>query len=225
MTNEKLAELRKIPSMGGHCIGEFLYELGLGHQGRGEVVEVGSWLGSSCAHLALGLSESRAQAWIHCYDRFQSNESECDKARAQGVPLSPGQDTIQVFLDNVLPIYPRIRAHKTDLLETRWDGTPIEIYVDDAAKRQRHFVHVMKTFGPSFIPGLTTVVLMDLNMYRHEKYTDDQREEFQVQRRIMDQMKDHFRETFADWPRSSMVSFKYDKRFDFASFDDVARRA
>jgi hypothetical protein len=201
--------------MGGRKIGEYLYRLGLNHQGKGHVVEVGSWLGSSCAHIALGLQESRSSVWIHCYDRFRSNESECEKSEAQGVVLQPGQDTEQVFLENVLPIYSRIRAHKTTLEKIEWDRQPIEVYIDDAAKQRSQFLHVMKTFGPSFIPGVTTLVLMDFNMFRNKNYSRRRRKRFRAQKQIMDRLKKYFRLTYSNWPRTSMVSFKYERPFDF----------
>jgi hypothetical protein len=217
----QLRELQRIPSQGGHKIGEFLYRLGREHRGLGDVVEVGSWLGSSCAHLALGLAHAGSQAWIHCYDRFRASKVECGKALKWNVELVPRQDTEPIFRRNVESIYPRIRAHKTDLREIVWDGGPIETYVDDAAKQRHLFLHVMQTFGPAFVPGATTVVLMDFNMYRHAKYTEKKRQQYRTQPRAMSMLRRNFRLVYLDWPRSSMACFRYERPLDFASFDRI----
>lgn len=221
LPREELETLARIPSMGGHLIGEFLYRLARQHRGRGDVVEVGSWLGSSCAYLSLGLRDAGSTAWIHCFDRFRANEAECEKARRAGCDLRPGQDTEPVFREHVSSIYPRIRSHKVDLREISWAGAPIEIYVDDAAKQRPQFMHVMNTFGPSFVAGVTTVVLMDLNMYRHDKYEPEKRIRFRSQKRIMATLGRHFRLLHSDWPRSSMVCFRYERPLDWSRFERI----
>lgn len=217
----QLEQLARIPSMGGNIIGEFLYRLGREHRGVGDVVEVGSWLGSSCAHIALGLSHAGSQAWIHCFDRFQASDTECAKAAKAGLELTPGQDTEPVFRRNVEDVYPRIRSHKTDVREIAWDGGPIEIYIDDAAKRRPHFIHVMQAFGPSFVPGATTLVLMDFSMYLHEHYAPERRVKYLTQKRTMSLLRRNFRLLHLDWPRSSMACFRYERPLDFSRFERI----
>jgi hypothetical protein len=220
MDEADLARLRSIPSMGGHVIAEYLYGLGLHHRGQGEVVEVGSWLGASCAPIALGLRTANASAGVHCFDRFRAGEEECAKAAKFGVEIHPGQDLTPIFLANVQPIYPNITAYKTDIRRITWDGRPIEVYIDDASKRHSNFIHVLQTFGPSFIPQVTTLVLMDFNLYRK---TDDpgRRRSFAAQKAIMDRLQDHFREVYTAWPRTSAVAFRYEKPFDFRRLSGV----
>jgi hypothetical protein len=212
----ELEALAAIPSMGGHKIGDYLYRLAREHRGRGAVVEVGSWLGSSCAHLALGLRDAGSDAWIHCYDRFEANDLECEKAARAGCVLTPGQDIEPVFWRHVGAIYPRIRACKVDLREATWNGGPIEIYVDDAAKSWRLFRHVLATFGPSFVPGVTTLVLMDFNMYRSPAYEPAKRVRLRAQKRIMDALGRHFRPAYTNWPRSSTAAFHYVRPVDWS---------
>jgi hypothetical protein len=221
MAPPDLAALRSIPSMGGHRIAAYLYELGLQHQGRGEVVEVGSWLGASCAPIALGLKTRGSTAGIHCFDRFSNSEEECERARKQGVNIDPGQDTTPIFLANVRPIYPNITAYKTKISRITWDGRPIEVYIDDASKKRASFVHVLRTFGPSFIPGLTTIVLMDFNLYRRKHHPPHLRRTFEAQKQIVDRLGDHLREVFTTWPRASAVAFRYEKAFDFRELSGI----
>lgn len=220
-SSEDLATLKRIPSMGGDLIGEYLYRLGREHRGQGDVVEVGSWLGSSCAHVALGLRDAGSKAQIHCFDRFHASDPECVKAANFGVELTPAQDTEPVFHKHVDWIYPRIRSHKIDVRDIAWDGGPIEIYVDDAAKQRRNFVHVMKTFGPSFVPGVTTLVLMDFSMFRRENYAPEKRLRYLAQKNIMRILRRRFKMLYSDWPRTSMACFRYVKPLDFSRFDGI----
>ena len=204
--------------MGGRGIGAYLYELGLGHQGRGSVVEVGSWLGSSCAYVSLGLKDAGSAAPVHCFDRFTYLGEKAELVGHLGLELN--QDLVPVFQSYVLPVYSNIHAHKTDILDIRWDGSPVEIYIDDASKKKAQFLHVLKTFGPSFIPGVTTMVLMDFNMYRKENvYAPEKIAQYRCQKDILDSLAGHFRLVESFWPAKSMASFRYEKKFDFGSLN------
>lgn len=148
--------LGRIPQMGGHKIGEPLTRWAA--ECRTHIVEIGCWLGAGTAHLALGAMESGAQ--VHTYDRFTANSSEVEKAGQQGVKLTAGQNTLPVVDTFLRPFAKCIVFHRGPIQACRWDGSPIGLYVDDAAKQKRTWMHVTRTFFPYLEDG-AVVVLMD----------------------------------------------------------------
>ena len=132
------------------------------------IVEVGCWLGAGTAQLALGLRvrQSAGRVRLHCYDRWQANVAEVEKAAHWGVVLSTGQDTLPHTRRTLEPFEVPVEFHQGDIMDARWEGGPISVYVDDASKKWRAFYHVLITFGPHWIPGKTVVVLMDYNIWK-----------------------------------------------------------
>ncbi len=132
------------------------------------IVEVGCWLGAGTAQLALGIRvrQSAGRVRLHCYDRWQANVAEVEKAAHWGVVLSTGQDTLPHTRRTLEPFEVPVEFHKGDIADARWEGGPISVYVDDASKKWQTFHHVLLTFGPHWIPGETVVVLMDYNIWK-----------------------------------------------------------
>lgn len=159
--------------------------------GAGVVVECGPWLGASTAIIAAHLGRPAA---IHSYDYFKARPGEVTKAAAQGLTLQVGQDTQPIF-ECHLAKYPNVTAHKGSILKASWNGEPVELYVDDASKVGPVFHHAMRTFGPSFIPGLTKLVLLDFNWL--DEHFGNQKV-YQYQHAFMDLYRAHFRRVLDD---------------------------
>jgi hypothetical protein len=202
-----------IPSMEGDESLSFLFDIAKELEDTGAVVECGSWLGGSIAPVAQALSEADSQIEIHCYDRWEADEVEVAKAAKDGISLTEGQDTLPIFLDYVDGIYPHIVPHKTDLLEATWTGQPISLFIDDASKDPRVFRKVMKTFGPSFVPGETVVVLMDYQIHKTTGSEINKRLR-RCQRNFIEANSESF-ERIADFENSSGVAFKYTTPLDW----------
>lgn len=164
---EQLAE--QIPSMGGLKIGDFLRGAARDDAIPGTaIVELGSWLGSGTAQLALGLRDRKDDHGIaiHCFDRWEADESEVAKASAAGLDIAVGQDTLPVVKDLLAPFDVPISYHQGWIQEQTWDGTPISVFVVDACKTSKPFFAALKTFGASWIPGTTVIFLMDYYYWR-----------------------------------------------------------
>ena len=133
-----------------------------------EAPEVGTWLGAGTAQLALGIREKPdpGEVSLHCYDRWRATPLEAEAAARWGVRLSVGEDTLPRTRRTLEPFNVPVRFHKGDILQSCWDGGPISVYVDDAAKSPREFCHMLLTFGPSWVPGQTVLVLMDYNFWK-----------------------------------------------------------
>lgn len=206
------ASATKIPTMVSEDVLEYIELIGALWTGRGVAVECGSWLGRSFAHLCDGLQLAGYDRVAHSFDRFEANPDEVAKAAAQGVELRAGQDTSGLFLDNVKPHYPGVRAHRGRIERAEWCGDPIEIFLIDAAKREAPFKATLQTFGPSFIPGVTVIGLMDFNF--HRKKAPPENEPYLYQRRMVESLGDRL-EVMRDWVEKDPAFFRYAGEVDW----------
>ncbi len=197
--------------MGGRKISGYLYKLASELEGIGAVVECGSWLGASCAPVAMAMRDRNSSAPIHCFDRWEASFVEV--ARVENLNLDFAQDLSKIFLGNISAIYSNVIAHKGELLNSKWDGSPVELQIDDANKGPREFYHMLRTFGPSWIPGKTKLVLMDYCYYEKQK-SGRERREFKCQKDFIDEHAEHF-EMLESLSGTSGVSFRYVKEMDF----------
>jgi hypothetical protein len=204
----------QIPSMGGTEIGAQLREAARRAPPKTSIVEVGSWLGAGTAQLALGLREREPDSaiGIHCYDRWEATEQEVEKAaRMKNLSLHVGQDTLPWVMHMLRPFGVPISFVKVDLRAATWDGGPISIYIDDAAKTPPKFLHVLKTFGPHWIPGVTLVVLMDFHFWR--KTGSDKHK---AQKRFIENYRDYF-DPVDGFRVDTNDAFLYKRTIDFGS--------
>lgn len=164
LTNTFL-DLDAIPSMGGREIGEFLHTAAKAVKAPASIVEVGAWLGAGTAQMAMATRSSDPMPKIHTYDMFTARSDEVRKAKADGISIELDHDTLPQVRSVLDPIGADITFHKGNILDYGWDGGPIGLYVDDAAKTPTLFYHVLDTFARSWIPGETIVVLMDYSYW------------------------------------------------------------
>ena len=217
-SNRKIDELERmaseIPSMGGTEIGLHLRKAARQAPAGTSIVEVGSWLGAGTAQLALGLREREmaGSVDIYCYDRWEANEPEVAKAlRMKNVNFKTGDDTLPWVMNALRPFAVPISFVKVDFRDAGWSGGPISVYVDDAAKTPQKFFHVLKTFGPHWMPGVTVVVLMDYHYW--ERTGDDKHK---CQKRFVENYRDHF-STIENFRFASSDAFLYRKKLNFDS--------
>jgi hypothetical protein len=131
--------------------------------GAGEVVDIGCWLGSSTLALVRGLErnpgEAARQRVVHAYDLFVWQEW-MDPIVA-GTDLAgrytPGESFLDEFERRVALHRDRIVVHAEDLLDTGWDGGPIELAFVDAMKTPELTAAIARDFFPSLVPGAVVV--------------------------------------------------------------------
>lgn len=157
-----------IPSMGGRKIGPVLRRVARAAPAGTSIVEVGCWLGAGTAQLALGIRdrEHAGDVTLHCFDLWRATLDETKKAARAGLRFTAFEDTLPHVRRTLEPFDVPIRFHQGDVLRARWGGEPISVYVDDVSKRLPVFCHSLATFGPSWIPGETKVLLMDFHSWR-----------------------------------------------------------
>lgn len=134
--------------------------------GRGAIVDLGSWFGSTTATLAMGLAENRRPsaegAVIDAFDRFVW-ESWMDAygEMAHLGPYEAGASFLSEFERVVQPWRNRIRLHVGDIRQQSWGGGPIELLLVDAMKSWEVTRHVVTDFFPSLLPQAGYVIHQD----------------------------------------------------------------
>ena len=164
----------EIPSMGGAKLAQLLRRSVREAPAGTAVVEVGSWLGAGTAQLAIGVGNRSPgePVTIHCYDRWKATAAEVKKACRNDVVLTEDGDLLPTVRDLLQPFQVPIHFHQGELSESRWNGQPIGVYVDDASKTPPLFCHALLTFGASWIPGQTVLILMDYHDWKKDNNRD-----------------------------------------------------
>jgi hypothetical protein len=163
--------LKKIPSMGGTEIGEYLQHYAGIVKADECIVEVGSWFGAGTYQLCQGAIKNRKYNQIFCFDQWTARKTEIEKAEKAGIILKSGE--------NILPYVQKNLSEFKNALDIEYyrgkiqsikefKGPKIGLYVDDAAKRKDNFDHVMKIFKPHFSKGCI-LILMDFYYFEHKK--------------------------------------------------------
>ena len=145
-------------------------------RGFGEIIDAGSFLGSSSYCLAKGLDENNTidikSGRLHAYDLFEIwREQETsykfmasELMRIFNISVADGESTLPIYMANVGALGRHIRINRGDITEMAWSGRPIEILFLDICKNRKVWKHVLRMFYPSLIPGLSIVVHQD---YHH----------------------------------------------------------
>lgn len=220
------AAVARIPSMDGRQLAGHLRAAAAQVPEGSCIVEVGSWMGSGTAQLAIGAKAARPVPSIHVFDRFRASRSEVVKADTGGVQLRKGQNTLPIVQKHLAPLDASIVFHRTKIKDISWQDGPIGLYVDDAAKGAADFNRVLRCFGPSWIPGQTVLVLMDYGFWKKFTETDPEKSErMRPQYDFVTAHPDHF-SVVAEDPiaGTSAAMFRYEKAFDFAALPVVEYR-
>ena len=171
MSIDLAAHAARFPSMGGSELGCYFRQVLPSLPAGSSIVEIGCWLGAGTAQLALAIRELGLadKLSLHCYDFWQASGGEVVDAAAAGVSFAPGQDTLPWVRSMLEPFGIDIHFHKGAIEAARWQHGPISFHIDDAAKFPSQFNHVVHTFGPSWIPGVTRLLLMDYHLWRKKR--------------------------------------------------------
>jgi len=158
------------------------------YSGRGEIVELGCWLGSSTISLAMGLEANSSvrnkSQRIHAYDIFIWYSMAGMQQNVVGTSLEEkykdGDSFLDEYLERINPWNHLIRVYPGDLAEIGWQQGEIECLFIDAMKSWELTNSIVKNFFPYLIPGVSLVIHQDfahyytswihLIMYRFREY-------------------------------------------------------
>jgi hypothetical protein len=141
------------------------------YAGLGEVVDLGSWLGSTTLALLKGLSNNNAfvqsKHLVHCYDLFIW-ESWMDSS-VRGTELEgkfkPGDSFVDEFNKRIQKYKSKTKTYAQDLTKTTWTAGDIEFLLVDAMKTPELVTAIYSTFFPALIPGKSYVLQQDFNHF------------------------------------------------------------
>lgn len=133
---------------------------------RGEIVELGAWLGGITLSLVRALPDNPAWAaaprTVHVYDEFLHDRQ---RERLERSPLEYDYEErgsfVHHFEKRVEDEADRITLHVGDVREARWTGGDIELLFNDLSKSWPIWNDVRSTFYPSLVPKVSTVVEQD----------------------------------------------------------------
>ena len=210
-----------IPSLGGQKIAGVLRSLVAQMPPKSAIIETGAWLGAGTWHLADAAAGLDPTPTVHVYDRFQANKSEAERATTLGVPLEAGADTSHVVRQHLNGTSAPFELHKGDLMRSTWGGGAIGLWVDDAAKKKQIFAHLLKTFGPSFVPGETVLILMDFHYWKKHE-TSPNVDDYRAQADFMAAHPEAFEHLGdPDIRKTSTAVFRYHAALDFGAAVDA----
>lgn len=134
--------------------------------GKGSIVDLGCWLGSTTIAMAMGLGGNHRLAdnrLIYSYDEFIWR-SYMD-SRAKGTVLegkySPGDSFLDEFERRVSPWRQYVKPCPGDLAKVGWCGAPIEFLLIDAMKSWAAATGVVQKFFPALMPGVSLILHQD----------------------------------------------------------------
>jgi hypothetical protein len=147
------------------------------YEGRGEIIELGPWLGKSTRHIMRGLDDNIkfADKHLHVFDDFIWRSSWMDKHVPQNERLQNHACFRHIFERYVREILPRLnvtRARIADydgneaLPRVRWNGEPIEMMYIDCGRTIQVNEGWFEVFAPSFIPDVTLLIMQDWRLHR-----------------------------------------------------------
>lgn len=151
--------------IGGKDIGRDLTALAQAVKPGQAIVDLGPFLGSTTAYLALGAVPGVS---IHAYDLWDASKAKMRaKAARNGVKLA--DDFLPMYLDNVRPFGVPVVPHRQSISEATWDGGPIGLVVDDIGSNIACTLHMFSAFGPHLMIG-ARIVFMDFYWFERKSH-------------------------------------------------------
>ncbi|RCJ32572.1 glycosyltransferase [Nostoc punctiforme NIES-2108] len=143
------------------------------YSGRGEIVELGCWFGSSTISLAMGLEDNSCvtnkNQRIHAYDIFiwcsLANMPQSVIGSSLEGKYKDGDSFLDEYLNRINPWSHLIHVHPGDLAEIGWQQGEIECLFIDAMKSWELTNSIIKNFFPYLIPEVSLVIHQDFAHY------------------------------------------------------------
>jgi len=144
------------------------------YTGQGEIVDLGSWLGSFTLPLILGLKNNKnydklKEKQIHVYEGFIWESSWMEKevigTKLEG-KYKEGDNFLDSFLEQISPYQDMVKINMGDLTTMTWEKEkPIEFLLVDAIKNWDLTNHIIQQFFPALIPNVSLIQHQDFCHY------------------------------------------------------------
>lgn len=174
------------------------------YTGKGEIVDLGCWLGSTTISLVKGLRKNPnlddpKERKVHAYDLFRwhpTMESIVVGTSLEG-RFEEGDSLLDEFKRRTSRWSDSIQVYQGDVCETGWSGGPIELLLVDVMKTWKVAEGVVKHFYPSLIPRESILIHQDFAHYWTSWI-----------HLLQYRFRDHF-EFLYDVPRSASTAFRF----------------
>jgi hypothetical protein len=139
--------------------------------GKGEIVDLGCWLGSTTIPLVKGFiqnpNEKAKSRRIHSFDLFRWEEymEECVRGTSVEGRFHQGDSFLEEFLERIRPWSNLVKVYASDLHQISWTGKEIELLLIDAMKSWELSNDILQKFFPSMIPGTSYLFQQDFAHY------------------------------------------------------------
>lgn len=133
----------------------------LGQQARGDVADLGPFLGGSTLPLGLGVKDVGGGSRLHSYDMFVCPND----AYSQGLigpSKQPGDSVLDLYAANIAPVRDLVAIHAGDICSHGYSGADIGVLFVDVVKGEEINDHVIRTFFWRLTPD-AYVVHQDYN--------------------------------------------------------------
>jgi len=141
------------------------------YSGKGEIVDLGCWLGSTTVPLVEGLLKNSHFAGsnrkVFAYDTFIWNDVMKDSVAGTGLvgKFKDGDSFLEEYKIRTRKYADHIEIREGDLREIGWSGNEIEFLLVDAMKNWELANAITGNFYSSLIPGVSYVLHQDFSHY------------------------------------------------------------
>jgi hypothetical protein len=151
--------------------------IGTIYEGRGEVIELGPWLGKSTRHIIRGLEKNSkfAGKLLHIFDDFVWRTSWMDPYVPESERLPNHASFRPVFEKYVQDLLPRLNVSRARIIDyegnetlprIQWDRGPIEMIYVDCGRTAQVNEGWFEIFSSSFIPDASLLIMQDWRTHR-----------------------------------------------------------
>jgi hypothetical protein len=133
------------------------------YTGEGEIIELGSWMGSYTIPLATGLMRRKyllPHRKIHSFDKFIWENWMNEHSAGVWHPWREGQSFLPEYVKRIGYLNPYIQIHAGDLLDVKWEW-PVEFICVDAMKSWELVNVILKQFYTKLVPEKSRVFHQD----------------------------------------------------------------
>ena len=175
--NEVTWKEPSIPGMITEEEGRYYKWLGSFYLGRGEVVELGSWLGKSTVSIVDGLLESGnfLGKKLHVFDDFRWRAGFMNNYVPDNLKMGDDTDFLALFRTmtadraghiDALPVAIQRQSWNATLPALEWNEFPIEMVFVDCGKAFLENEAWFDVLSPYFIKDVTLIVMQDWRAHR-----------------------------------------------------------
>jgi len=160
-------KIARMPGMTSLQERECLFRAALRIEPVGQIVVLGSWMGSLTASLAAGVMRNPrlppGSTTVYAYDTFIWRDWMDPLARRWGVRrrYADGESFLPAFLTLTAKWKSVIEVRAGDVAALPWEGQPIAILVIDAMKDEATAKAIVSNFFPSLVAGESLVFQQD----------------------------------------------------------------